>query len=122
MKQDDRCKDIDFQVADNNSELRELLRNSSADAVLYDYHRAYSLLEPGMFVQYLEHDIQVEPDQYGITFAKISTRLHAKVNKIIAKHKDDLRRQLTERVQNQYEKIQEENDVAEHTKLVSTQE
>ncbi len=101
VKENGQYEDIRFHMADNNHELRELLQNSSVQAVLYDYHRAYAFLEPGMFVRYLEHDIPVAPDRYGITFAMISTRLREKVNAILTAHRKDLGVKLEELVHNQ---------------------
>ena len=108
VKAHHRYEDIRFHMADNNNELRELLRNSSVQAVLYDYHRAYALLEPGMFVQYLQHDLPVAPDHYGITFAMISTRLREKVNTILTTYRTDLHDDLEKLVQNQI--IQSESE------------
>jgi len=108
VKESSQYGDIRFHMADNNHELRELLQNSSVQAVLYDYHRAYALLETGMFVQYLQHDIPVAPDRYGITFAMISTQLREKVNAILTAHRADLKIKLEKLVKNQI--AQSENE------------
>lgn len=106
VKLDARYKgNINFQVVDNNDELRELLKNGSVDGAIYDYQRAFSLLDHGMFVQYLKHDIEIEPDEYGITFAQISTKLQENVNSIITERKHEIREMLDERIKNQYNKF-----------------
>lgn len=105
MKQDARYKNVTFKLADNNDELRELLKNGSVDGVINDYQRAFALLDQGMFVQHLLHDIEIEPDKYGITFAKISTELRESVDRIIERKQDKLRKMLDERISNQYKKF-----------------
>ncbi|NKB82128.1 MAG: transporter substrate-binding domain-containing protein [Nitrospirales bacterium] len=108
VKEDSQYRDIRFHMAENNNELRELLRNNSVQAVLYDYHRAYALLEPGMFVQYLQHGLPMDPDCYGITFAMISTRLRERVNVILTMHRKELRDNLKKLVQNQISQSENE--------------
>lgn len=112
VKQDDRYRDaIEFRVAYDNDELRELLKNGTVDAAIYDWERAFSLLDYGMFVQQLSYDIPHEEDRYGIAFAKISTRLLEKVNAIIERRRDQLEGMLAGRVAAQYRKIAHEKQV-----------
>lgn len=111
MMQDPKYKEaINFKVADNNDELRAFIRNGTVDGIINDYQRAFSLLDRGMFVQYLDHNIDIEPDLYGITFANISTRLRDKVNKIIDRKHDEIKLLLDERIRHQYEKFLHEED------------
>jgi len=86
-EQDARYGDIRFVVAANNDELRELLRDSSVDAALYDYQRAFTLLEAGAILRALDHDIDIEHDRYGIAYSRVNARLLDKVDGIIAKHR-----------------------------------
>jgi ABC-type amino acid transport substrate-binding protein len=111
MKQDPRYKEsINFQVAENNDELRAFLKNGTVDGVINDYQRAFSLLDQGMFVQYLDHNIDIAQDLYGITFAKISTRLRENVDRIIERKQNEIRELLDERIRHHYRKFQHESD------------
>lgn len=112
VRQDPRYRDaIEFRVAYNNDELRELLKNGTVDAAIYDWERAFSLLDYGMFVQQVEYDIPHQKDRYGLAFAKVNTRLRDKLNVIIGKRRDGLSRMLTDRVDAQYQKIAQEKDL-----------
>jgi ABC-type amino acid transport substrate-binding protein len=105
LKQDERYKDkITFHVAYDNDELRELLKNSTVDVVIYGYQRAFSMLEKGMFVQQLRHNDEIRPDRSGIAFAKINKKLRDLVNDIINENKEDLRNNLEQRLR-QREKL-----------------
>ena len=114
MKQDPKYKEsINFKVADNNDELRAFLINGTVDGIINDYLRAFSLLNRGMFVQYLDYKVDIEPDHYGITFANISTRLQANINRIIDRKRNEIELLLDGRIRYQYEKFlrDESNDI-----------
>jgi len=111
MEQDPKYKEsINFKVADNNDELRAFIKNGTVDGIINDYQRAFSLLDRGMFVQYLDHKIDIEPDHYGITFANISTRLQDKINRIIDRKHDEIKLLLDDRIRHQDEKFLHEKD------------
>ncbi len=91
-------QDIRFHVAESNSEL-QTLHNYAFDFVIYDHKRCYSLVEPGMFVQALEHSIDVPPDEYGVTFCRANRRLRDRMNHFIAANQVELNRMLDERLE-----------------------
>jgi ABC-type amino acid transport substrate-binding protein/gamma-glutamylcyclotransferase (GGCT)/AIG2-like uncharacterized protein YtfP len=91
--------DIDIQPAQNNDELRELLRDNAVDAVVHDYYRAFTLLEGGMAVYRFDRDSDVRPDQYGIAFSRVNMLLLDKVDKILKRHQLRIRTTLDRRVE-----------------------
>lgn|GEM_PF-3165099 len=90
-------QDIRFHIAESNYEL-QTLHNYAFDFVIYDHKRCYSLVEPGMFVQTLEHSIEVPPDEYGVTFCRANRRLRDRMNRFIEANRGELNRKLDERL------------------------
>lgn len=80
--EDEKYQDIKFHVAESNHEL-QALRNYAFDFVIYDHKRCYSLAEPGMFIQKLRHEIDILPDEYGVTFSRANSRLRKEMTEFI---------------------------------------
>lgn len=95
---DDRHK-IDVHTADSNPELSEWLNDGKIDVVMYDYHRAFSMLEPGMQIQKLVLATETGMDQYGLSFACNNSELREHMDQIIRTNKMKLRNMLEERIE-----------------------
>jgi ABC-type amino acid transport substrate-binding protein/gamma-glutamylcyclotransferase (GGCT)/AIG2-like uncharacterized protein YtfP len=96
---DDRYRDLRVVAAADNDELRELLRDNEVDAVIYDYQRAFTLLDTGAVVYKLNHDIDVPGDRYGIALSRVNSSLSNKVDAIIQKHRLRLAAMLSRRTE-----------------------
>ena len=105
--------DIEIQPAQNNDELRELLRDNAVDAVVHDYYRAFTLLEGGMAVYRLDRDSDVRPDEYGIAFSRVNMMLLEKVDTILKKHQLRIRTILDRRIEDRARAILAEDQGAE---------
>jgi ABC-type amino acid transport substrate-binding protein/gamma-glutamylcyclotransferase (GGCT)/AIG2-like uncharacterized protein YtfP len=104
--------DIDIQLADNNDELRELLRDNSVDAVVHDYYRAFTLLdEAGMAVYKLDCGVDARSDQYGIAFSRVNMILLEKVDTILKKHQLRIKTALVQRIEDKGRAILAERGV-----------
>jgi gamma-glutamylcyclotransferase (GGCT)/AIG2-like uncharacterized protein YtfP len=111
-KLDHRYMDIDIQIAGNNDELRELLRDNQVDAVVHDYYRAYTLLEAGLAVYKLDHDLGMPPAGYGIAFSRVNTSLLKKVDAIVKRHGPEIRTALAGLVEDRQRALQLEGSGA----------
>jgi ABC-type amino acid transport substrate-binding protein/gamma-glutamylcyclotransferase (GGCT)/AIG2-like uncharacterized protein YtfP len=100
VKTDQAYFDIDVRTAENNDELRELLRDNSVDAVVHDYYRAFTLLdEAGMAVYRLDRGVGVKVDQYGIAFSRVNMMLLGKVDAILVNHQRRIKAALVRRIE-----------------------
>jgi ABC-type amino acid transport substrate-binding protein/gamma-glutamylcyclotransferase (GGCT)/AIG2-like uncharacterized protein YtfP len=115
--QDARHGGIQIHIAEDNDQLRELLRDNKVDAVVHDYYRAFTLLESGMAVYGLEQDVAMRADQYGIAFSRVNTPLLKKVDAIIRQHRLRIRTALDRRIDHRRRTIIAEDDAACATDL-----
>ncbi len=86
-------------VARSNAEVMELLTNGSVDAVIYDYTRAFTFLNSNRIIRQLQHDIEIEQDMYGLTFAPVNSALCEKINAIIENNYDQIQQTLLNRIE-----------------------
>lgn len=112
---DPRYRDLRVTVAKDNDELRELLRDNEVDAVIYDYQRAFALLDTGAVVYALKQPIDVPGDSYGIALSRVNAALLNKVDAIIQKHRRRLAAMLSRRTERKRRAILFAEAGLEHT-------
>jgi ABC-type amino acid transport substrate-binding protein len=98
VRMDPAYQDIEFHIVESNQDLQSL-RNYAFDFVIYDHKRCYSLVEPGMFVERLEHSLPIPPDEYGVAFCRANVRFRDRMNKFIDQHREQLTTMLDARLE-----------------------
>jgi hypothetical protein len=79
---------------------------------MYDFHRAFSMLEHGLMVQILQTtaDVRIETD--GLVFAPNNFCLRRCVNKIICDNRDEFDRMLERRIQDSIKLLSIDSEIA----------
>ncbi|HJU06841.1 MAG TPA: ABC transporter substrate-binding protein [Nitrospiraceae bacterium] len=91
-----------YDVAKDNTELFRWLNDRHVDAVLYDYERTFAETKqnPSLIVRTLNREqFNVEPEKYGITFAKVNRQLQEDVNGILHTHRGELKDLMVKRIE-----------------------
>lgn len=82
---------VQFVMAQNNTELFALLETGEVNGVLYDFDRTRAVIKkhwtwaarPVDYDDMRKNGVEVDQEKYGITFAKLNEKLRQEVNRVL---------------------------------------